>query len=736
MIATHASLKIALFAIALSPYVLNAEMTEELMDEEQVVYAEDEEMEDSFYGDDEITDASSPQQMQNSDESAQDPYCRSPFHVMHVGVRHTEARGVGYDKGYTTLEGFGICDGNPYFMPFLDLRFHVFNNGKVAGNVGIGERTMIPSINHLFGLYFYYDVRQANHGLSVINQVSPGIELVGRRMEYRINGYFPVGRDKGDAYGYKFSRFDGNHILLKHHKKFAMTGGDAEVGVHITQSTKYDLYAGAGPYYFSSEHASSWGGKTRLLGRYKEYVFLEASYSYDSMFSSVVQGTIAFNYPFGRKLKRKDRNCPQKNDLAMSRAAFAPYRFEIPVVKRKTIRTKAINPATGAPWKVWFVNNTSSSSGTIESPFPTLLQAQNASSPNDMIYVFQGDGTTNGMAAGITLQDGQSFFGSGTKQHFQTTHGTMTIPQFSDNMPSIAGGVTTGNNNVISGFNVTSGTVGNAVATNLTNLTVINNQIAAGIGFQGSGNVYIANNTITGLAGPSSPPSGINLFAAPGSLITGEISNNTLNLATMPNIGNGILLANVDENNPGLYNFSVSNNMINNYPTAFNSTVLGTNSSVAVTGNTMSILRDVASVNSVIVFQNNLQVRNGQSGNILIADNNVTVASNVGGNAAIAIYDNSIPASPVFLEKVTIQNNTLNLTPAIRSGIQFIMDNAVCAIIDNNTVTPVPGSPPSSFFFFTGNNGIINIASFENNTGTVTTTGSNINFAPAGTCGN
>src|SRR4051812_23333446 len=72
-----------------------------------------------------------------------DSGCHSPFHVMHLDVRHTEAKGVGYKDGYTTLEGFGIYDHNSYFMPFLDLRGHVFNNGKFAGNIGLGERTVI-----------------------------------------------------------------------------------------------------------------------------------------------------------------------------------------------------------------------------------------------------------------------------------------------------------------------------------------------------------------------------------------------------------------------------------------------------------------------------------------------------------------------------------------------------------------------------------------------------------------
>jgi hypothetical protein len=74
-----------------------------------------------------------------------------------------------------------------------------------------------------------------------------------------------------------------------------MAGGDAEVGAHITQSTTHDLYVGAGPYYFNGA-GGDWGGKGRVNWRYKEYVSLEASYSYDHVFKNIVQGTVALSY--------------------------------------------------------------------------------------------------------------------------------------------------------------------------------------------------------------------------------------------------------------------------------------------------------------------------------------------------------------------------------------------------------------------------------------------------------
>ena len=74
------------------------------------------------------------------------------------------------------------------------------------------------------------------------------------------------------------------------------------------------------------------------------------------------------------------------------------------------------------------MNNLSHSAGTFESPYPTLAEAQAASAPGDVIYVFPGDGTTNGMNSGIALQSNQSFWGSGVSHYLATNLGTINIP--------------------------------------------------------------------------------------------------------------------------------------------------------------------------------------------------------------------------------------------------------------------------------------------------------------------
>jgi hypothetical protein len=685
------------------------------------------------YDDDYVADADDGQMPMRSRQRSrsESEACLSPFRRVHISARHNEARGIGYHNGYTTLEVFGIYDQySKYFMPFLDLRGHVFNNGKLAGNVGIGERTVIPSIDHTFGSYLYYDVRNVGHHL-VINQLSPGLELVGKRMEYRINGYFPVGRDESHRYGYQFNKFRGHHILLKAKQFRALKGGDAEIGVHITQSTHYDLYAAAGSYYLQASHASSWGGRTRLLGRYKEYFALEVAYSYDHLFRSVVQGSVALTLPLGAKLQRMGRTCPQANDLLLSRASFSPSRFEIPMAKKTHPRRKAINPATHKPWFVWFVNNTSSSKGTFESPFPTLAQAQNASSPNQMIYVFPGDGTTKGMDAGITLQDGQYFYGSGIRQNLPTTKGRFTIPAMSSGFPSLTNAplmssVLVANENVVSGFNFLSdhgvSNIGGFLVGTGVGLTVANNTFSNPLAvfdaiiFNGSGRVNIYNNQIVG-TGPMPTGSGILLRVVDGTLMTGKIAHNSVSgtlqcIAVAPN---GPL-------NTGVAHMTIEDNAVSNFA------VNGIIANLLPAGSKIKILKNL--VNNTLGTQPIIAFMDGS---VTIQKNSIEQSSPL-ASTGITVF----PLSSNL--NANISNNAVTVGATTGSiGLNSVANagQSLCVNIDGNIVTNGTLLRPA-FQFNTDATGTINLESFADNVGTglnVLGTGT-FNLVPEGTCSN
>ena len=162
-----------------------------------------------------------------------------------VSVRHIEKGGIGYDQGYTTFEGFFSTDPNfSTGMPFLDLRAHVFNNGKFASNVGIGLRKIEGC--RVYGINAYYDYRKTQK--NNYNQIGIGLETIGNLWDFRVNGYIPVGREISQISNSKFAGFLGHHMMLSQKYQFAMKGGNAELGFHFGKSDFYDFYAAFGPY--------------------------------------------------------------------------------------------------------------------------------------------------------------------------------------------------------------------------------------------------------------------------------------------------------------------------------------------------------------------------------------------------------------------------------------------------------------------------------------------------------
>ncbi len=173
-------------------------------------------------------------------------------------------------------------------------------------------------------------------------------------------------------------------------------------------------------------------------------------------------------------------------------------RSEIIPVGKQRVTGPAINPATGEPFFFIFVNNTSHSLGTFESPYPTLLEAQNGSSPNNVIYVFPGDGSTTGMNAGITLQNGQMLLGAASKYSLTTTLGTVSVPALAAYQPVLtntttAPVVTLANNNVVSGLQISNVNGNGIYGAGITNFTATQNSFIGGNAATGAGEAILLN---------------------------------------------------------------------------------------------------------------------------------------------------------------------------------------------------------------------------------------------------
>lgn len=421
--------------------------------------------------------------------------CEKAPHPMRVSARYTSPRGIGYKPGYSTLEGFFSKIYQGQWVPFLDLRGHLFDNGKFAANAGLGIRYL--SHSRAWGINAYYDYRNTEH--QQYNQVGVGLETLGKVWDVRLNGYLPVGTTQSSIRHIRFDEFKGHYIFLRSVRDFALKGMNLEVGAHVDHFKNAPLYFAAGPYYLTGKGATAWGGEFRTaVDLFHRLLRLEGNTSYDNYFRWIGQGQISLNFYFGgrSRLGRHCRSCSSEKKL-YTRALQRVDRSEIIPVAKQHRRTKAINPATGDPYFFVFVDNTSHSLGTYESPYSSLAAAQANSSPGQIIYVFPGDNSSTNMDAGITLQNSQMLLGASISYPFPTTLGTISTPILASTLPiltnnAIAPVITLANDNLVSGLYIESNTSNGISGTGINNFTATQNTI---IGSNPADALFLSNVT-------------------------------------------------------------------------------------------------------------------------------------------------------------------------------------------------------------------------------------------------
>jgi len=221
-----------------------------------------------------------------------------------IGASHTEGKGLGYTRGYTSLDLFlsqPFCQVG--LIPFLDLRGHMFNDAEYAANAGIGLRWVHRC--RIFGVNWFYDYFETPR--RPYNQVGMGLELLSESWGVFVNGYLPVGHKQTDLY--EFTYIDFLPFLMKGTEQFAMKGLDAEFGYRFCNIWCFDFYTGIGPYYywgkstatenaFGPAHKQVVGGRFSASASFMDYVSVEGDVTYDNRFKWGGQATIAITIPF------------------------------------------------------------------------------------------------------------------------------------------------------------------------------------------------------------------------------------------------------------------------------------------------------------------------------------------------------------------------------------------------------------------------------------------------------
>ena len=455
-----------------------------------------------------------------------------PIPPLQITVKHIEGKGIGYRNGYSTLEGFFAPThkiiGN--WIPFIDARMHVFDNGNPAANAGGGVRYLSK---RAWGLNTYYDFRKTSH--KNYNQVSLGLESLGEIWDFRINGYLPILGKQSSVFDIKFDHFSGHSMILGRKKEFALKSIQAEVATHALKIRNAPAYLAAGPYYLAGSGETTWGGKARLAFNFFDHFTAEGIFSYDNLFKAICQGRVSLNLPLGPKrpipFSKKER---KKLEYAHQRVD----RNEIIPTDQARFNAVAIDPASQKPYVFWFVDNTStckgSCNGTFESPYPLLAQAENSAEKYNVIYVYQGNKTDRNLDTGFIMKDNQRLLGTGISQIFPTQQKhsilNVVVPSMTDHFPLITlnnvpdqnrGVIVLADSCEVAGIHITStsnflgkklaavlGGPADTVASPLLGVknASIHNNVIEGTFYEGgiylhnsTGSILVANNTLEGI---------------------------------------------------------------------------------------------------------------------------------------------------------------------------------------------------------------------------------------------
>jgi len=610
-------------------------------------------------------------------------------HLQRMSLRYNSKKGIGLqDIGYSTLECFAAKQSIFKGLGFLDIKGHLFDNGKWALNTGIGLRYRLLKFPIVVGMNSYYDYRRNNdHNF---HQVGIGVEFLGDILRFRMNGYVPIG-DKQAFRKATFSNFNHNQMILDRFSRLSMYGADAELEARACKYGFMDFFIASGPYYYQGDFGkNTFGGKARAGVEFSDTFQASIKGSYDRLFHLKVQAELKLSYHFGKRVKSKKRThpnylCCHRETYLMERLMDPTERQEIVVLSDQSEKKVAVD-GNGDSLFFLFVNNASISGniGTFENPFLTLAQAEINSFAGNFIYVFSGDETSSGMNSGITLKDNQSLFGATINQVVATNLGNIVIPaQGSGAKPfitnSVGVGITLANQNTVSGLRIANTTShGIAAISPRVGSSILNNDIidsatgGSGIfidvlaGTIMDSNFEIKNNLITSTNGAHS---GI-LIDLSGNGITSisvDIESNRINR----NTADGMLITNAaGSGTKTLAGKIISNQFIQNSSQGINFSQAAGSIFLATTIDSNRFIS-----NGAEAIQNN-----NTRGNLIISNN---LIQQNGGTAGIELDINGSDQLAIEVTNNTFASN--NATPGF--AIDTNSTSFVSMIFSGNIAT-------------------------------------------------
>lgn len=594
---------------------------------------------------------------------------------------------------------------------FLDLRGIVDDQEQREGNVGLGYRQMLDDGWNL-GVYGFFDRRRSatNHHYS---QATLGAEALGRDVDFRVNGYLPLGRKVNDVEGSARADLVGGTIRIQSSTEHAYHGADAEMGWRVPLfdaegDNELRLYGGG--YWFDADQSDTVAGPRGRL-EYRLYDPLEDLPGSRLTVSGEIQhdsarGTQEF---LGLKFR-----IPLQAEAPTRRLNAQERRMADPIIRDVDIVTQSATLVEAAK----FDGQTLSSVATIKDG--TTAQATiNAAGTNTLVVV---QGTTT-VSSQLTLLTGQTLSGGGTTL---TLTGASSGRQVAFTLPgstatlsgSVAGTsvLALAQGSTLRGVkvqNTSTATNSHAVsATNVSNATVTGSTLSAA---KGNG-LYASGSSGLSVSGSTISASGNDFGAIRLDQTTATVSGNTL---TSTGAGNGTTFAHAlwITNGGGS---TVSNNTISASGMYGNAMFVDNSAAITLSGNTLTASgyagRGLHIANSAgsTISGNTITTRDTSSGmgfytsptglflessaNTTLSNNTITTAGEAAGmnlrySTGLTVSGNTITTTGTLADglvltgstNATVRGNRVTTTGSSSHGIQFFV-NATGTLAENNTV--------------------------------------------------
>jgi flagellin len=654
-------------------------------------------------------------------------------------------------SGYGQIEGFIPMWQAPDSILFADVRGFNQAQGQIDGNFGLGIRNIVGDDKDggafLWGLYGFYDVFHSTEK-NIFHQLTFGGELKTDAWVADANVYLPVGTTMQnapslDASETRASQIAGyKNVWYRDGIEKAMTGFDAEMGLHIAYVPQLTAYLG-GYYYQAPDMPNILGPRLRLnydwvnpfgLGENWRNVFPQLSFQ-GQLQDDKQRGA---QWYVGAVLRIGIGSQPEMFAGGLTKDMTDDVQRQYNVVTtEKMLPWQELTKADGTAENIWVVSSetawTNAQADAMRKGADIIWLQTNLNDINNFTlannqtlmagtYNFSADGRSFSIASAdqsaVSIKQAANQTGAAVTDPFITLGQNDTIEGLNISVANPLTNVAIGNINgaSVGNLNLLDNTINGAVILNVndgsknSNITVIGNTFNS---------QYIGND-------PTNPPSAINptgalaITAGANTTITvSTISDNTFNVSG--NYTSGIL--NEVNGNGGQINYlgSISDNQMNiigisgdaagieNYITsgsqnakitipagitdnkAINVNALGNNSAYGI----YNLLDGDDSVLSIGAIGSNdpITIEGGDNAYGIFdyvkgMDSNLTIASIENNTSISALLQNINSASSgatasAIANQIDGQDSTIGITGGIENNSQLL---AVANGLGNNSV--------------------------------------------------